>query len=366
MDTQKLHDLIDKVIGKSGPLRTPAWWMRRVLRDVVDKEESDVAALEKKTDNSIKAVDKSLTNKIDSLQKQTEAEIEEINPRIESVESFIDTNRFAITKSFPEKREAGFVRAMNRLGSYNLHVYVVVDGNMHEVNTNSDLIRYVDSIDFTPIDGKECISHLDFTYADPMASVKVAGMTKLISIIAPFKLTLPFFKGCSSLRSADLSLFSLQYHYQLDEMFQGCASLKAVSLDGDGFTNPGIGSANYMFDGCTSLEYLDFGSFSLYRYPAVTNILRDCKSLKDCIMRPRFFSKKSASFDSPDEALDLSDLESWTNGTVIKSLVEDSYDNSNSSFYIRLHPNTYGVLTQEHLTIMEQKGYIILVGNGQE
>ena len=31
METQKLHDLIDKVIGKSGPLRTPAYWMRRVF-----------------------------------------------------------------------------------------------------------------------------------------------------------------------------------------------------------------------------------------------------------------------------------------------------------------------------------------------
>ena len=35
MDTQKLHDLIDKVIGKDGPLRTPAYWMRRVLKDIV-------------------------------------------------------------------------------------------------------------------------------------------------------------------------------------------------------------------------------------------------------------------------------------------------------------------------------------------
>ena len=36
MDTQKLHDLIDKVIGKDGPLRTPAYWMRRVLKDMVN------------------------------------------------------------------------------------------------------------------------------------------------------------------------------------------------------------------------------------------------------------------------------------------------------------------------------------------
>ena len=36
MDTQKLHDLIDKVIGKDGPLRTPAYWMRMVLKDMVN------------------------------------------------------------------------------------------------------------------------------------------------------------------------------------------------------------------------------------------------------------------------------------------------------------------------------------------
>ena len=36
MDTQKLHDLIDKVVGKDGPLRTPAYWMRRVLKKLVE------------------------------------------------------------------------------------------------------------------------------------------------------------------------------------------------------------------------------------------------------------------------------------------------------------------------------------------
>jgi hypothetical protein len=35
MDTKKLYELIDKVIGKSGPLRTPAWWMQQVLKDIM-------------------------------------------------------------------------------------------------------------------------------------------------------------------------------------------------------------------------------------------------------------------------------------------------------------------------------------------
>ena len=51
MDTQKLHDLIDKVIGKEGTLRTPSYWMRRVLNDVVgavDGNATDISKLEAK------------------------------------------------------------------------------------------------------------------------------------------------------------------------------------------------------------------------------------------------------------------------------------------------------------------------------
>lgn len=40
MNTQELHDLIDKVIGKKGPLRVPAYWMRRVMLDIIKYVES--------------------------------------------------------------------------------------------------------------------------------------------------------------------------------------------------------------------------------------------------------------------------------------------------------------------------------------
>ena len=36
MEKQKLYDLIDKVIGKQGPLRVPAYWMRNVLVGIVN------------------------------------------------------------------------------------------------------------------------------------------------------------------------------------------------------------------------------------------------------------------------------------------------------------------------------------------
>lgn len=53
MDTQKLHDLIDKVIGKDGPLRTPAYWMRRVLNKIVGHVDDKVAELQGKLNRAI-------------------------------------------------------------------------------------------------------------------------------------------------------------------------------------------------------------------------------------------------------------------------------------------------------------------------
>lgn len=68
MDTHKLHDLIDKVIGKEGPLRTPAYWMRKVFRDMIDKSESDISKLRNE-------VGLRLGQKLSSLQDYTYREL---------------------------------------------------------------------------------------------------------------------------------------------------------------------------------------------------------------------------------------------------------------------------------------------------
>lgn len=63
METQKLHNLIDKVIGTKGSLRTPAYWMRRVLNAIMeaitaaDNEVRELLyALSDKTDNSVNSL----------------------------------------------------------------------------------------------------------------------------------------------------------------------------------------------------------------------------------------------------------------------------------------------------------------------
>lgn len=36
MRLSKLHDLIDRAIGKKGVLKIPAWWMNKILSDITN------------------------------------------------------------------------------------------------------------------------------------------------------------------------------------------------------------------------------------------------------------------------------------------------------------------------------------------
>lgn len=62
MDTQKLHDLIDKVIGKDGPLRTPAYWMRRVLNGIMGRIDEKAKEVKLEINNELKGkLDKAIS-----------------------------------------------------------------------------------------------------------------------------------------------------------------------------------------------------------------------------------------------------------------------------------------------------------------
>ena len=42
MKTSKLHALIDRAIGKKGILRIPAWWMNKILSELLNKTEDSI------------------------------------------------------------------------------------------------------------------------------------------------------------------------------------------------------------------------------------------------------------------------------------------------------------------------------------
>lgn len=45
MKREKLTALIDRVIGKSGVLRTPSWWVRNILNNMLDYTDEAVKNL---------------------------------------------------------------------------------------------------------------------------------------------------------------------------------------------------------------------------------------------------------------------------------------------------------------------------------
>ncbi len=88
--------------------------------------------------------------------------------------------------------------------------------------------------------------------------------------------------------------------YNLNNMFAGCTNLKSVDLTGfrgtytmalDGKEYPMVETASYMFEGCTSLEEVNFGDLTFggfvdeyedwwYGCQEVEGMFRDCTSLK--------------------------------------------------------------------------------------
>lgn len=42
MNTDKLQALIDRAIGKKGILRVPAWWMNKILSELLNKTEDSI------------------------------------------------------------------------------------------------------------------------------------------------------------------------------------------------------------------------------------------------------------------------------------------------------------------------------------
>ena len=64
MKEQELNELIDKGIGIKGPLKIPAFWMRKILNNVLVYIKENVDSLTKLINDSIKQLDKTF-NKID-------------------------------------------------------------------------------------------------------------------------------------------------------------------------------------------------------------------------------------------------------------------------------------------------------------
>ena len=171
------------------------------------------------------------------------------------------------------------------------------------------------------------------------------------------------FGGCRELTRLNVSSFDTSKVTTMGSMFYNCKKLEEIDVTS--FDTSNVTNMDGMFAGCQSLQYLDLSSFdtsNLDNTSRMQDMLHGCDNIQTLILGENFFKvKKEASVGNGlyGKAIYLV-LPQWTNDSVITSLVNNSYDRiSNGLDIITLYlsNNTKSVLTEEHLEIMNAKGY---------
>lgn len=88
MSKEKLDNLTDKVIGKVGPLRVPAYWMNRLLKDIgewISNTENKVSSVQNKLNSRIDETKDSIPSKVSQLENDLGFAVAESLPSLHSV-----------------------------------------------------------------------------------------------------------------------------------------------------------------------------------------------------------------------------------------------------------------------------------------
>ena len=93
---------------------------------------------------------------------------------------------------------------------------------------------------------------------------------------------LQMFRGCSSLKEIDLSNFKTGKCFYMENMFGGCSSLTNIDLSSFVFRKGGVRMNDFFggfFDGCSSLEHIEWPSCDIVIGDRMTCMFRGCSSL---------------------------------------------------------------------------------------
>ncbi len=107
---------------------------------------------------------------------------------------------------------------------------------------------------------------------------EIRGLGSLVRAVENSKDMQEMFAGCESLKALDLSMWSPKKVDTMESMFEGCSSLNSVNfnrIDEDGrLTSGWHGAKNMakMFKKCTSLDKLQVGGFDLMRNASVNDV----------------------------------------------------------------------------------------------
>lgn len=378
MTAQELKKYIDRTLGTSIRCLLPSYWWKRLFGLVVDKiDETDnkvdklptklyvdnaisklptkdyvnetiknaVADVEIDVDSSMSSTSTNpVQNKV--VKQYVDSKVENIDLPIDVSMSDTSTNAVQnkVIKSYVDKNvsKSYIIITVNQL--------VALDGYDSEykykqilLQPNEPTVVYVSSFYLDAISDGGKVTNIRLRNLDTSYAFSFHGM---------------FADAFSEMEELDVSHFVTNNVFEMNFMFARCSSLK--HLDVSTFDTRKVRDISNMFYMCSSLTSLDLSSFDL---SSVTNsdkyikgTFYGCTSLSTLILGNGFFKAPVSG------TADFSDLKNWTNDSVIASLVTNSYDrvaNELPVLTLKLSNATKAVLTEKHVTIMNNKGYTI-------
>ena len=159
---------------------------------------------------------------------------------------------------------------INLLHDYNLDMFLWDDESKKSYLEGKNNING-DNIDIYINDKK--IEFNNIYISEEKCDIKVKFIFKKL-----LTSTCYMFRGCSSLKSIDLSSFKTNNINNMSCMFCYCSILESIDLSSFNTTN--VKDMRGMFNGCSSLKSLDLSSFDITNVQYMGNMFYKCSSLK--------------------------------------------------------------------------------------
>ena len=378
MTAQELKNYIDRTLGTSIRCLLPSYWWRRLFGLVVDKiDETDNKVSKLPTKNYVDNAISELPTK-DYVNETIKSAVADVEIDVDSSMSDTSTN--------PVQNKVIMAYVDSKFDNIDLPIDVSMSDTSTNAVQNKVIKSYVDknisrSYIIITVDKVVELDGYDSEYKYKQILLQPNEPT--VVYVSSFRLD----TGSDGSKVTNIRLRNLDtsYAYSFHGMFADAYS-EIEELDVSHFVTKDVVEMNYMFARCSSLKHLDVSSFNTKKVRDISTMFYMCSSLTSLDLSSFDLSSVTSSdkyvnntfggctllstlilgngfFKAPvSGTADFSDLKNWTNESVISSLVTNSYDrvaNELPVLTLKLSNATKAVLTEEHVTIMNNKGYTI-------
>ena len=266
-----LHELITKVIPLKGILRTPSYWMRRVLTAIADAVEAVRTELVS-TSDKLALKDELLTKAIFYAKTGQPFFILDEGTKMIIDGKVIQAEPYTVykAKSLLFKDNTFSASKVDFLISLNIPAISFDDcSSLTSLNLSNFDTSAVTSM-YIMFNGCTSLTSLDLSNFDTSAVTSMESM----------------FGDCTRLTSLDLSSFNTSAVTDMARMFNGCSSL--TTLDLSNFDTSAVTNMTAMFNGCSSLTSLDLSNFDTSAVTNMGNMFYGCTALKNIKCKQAF------------------------------------------------------------------------------